>query len=170
MSSTTNTPNPRPAPAGATIKPETQRAVNNVAARINEAAVALSTQQASNDRDTAEENARRAQDTQKAAEARQQQINAAARAQRSINEAREQQLQVGDMVVIDLTKPAPEQLTQGLRQQMRFLHQAGAHHATGRVTNIETQPMGRMLHVDLASATYQVPEQFATRADMFDDD
>jgi hypothetical protein len=144
--------------------------VDTVATHLTTAANALSTQQAQNDRETQAENARRAQQAQAADKQRQDAIKAAAKAQQSLNEARQQQIQVNDHVVIDLEKLTPEQRTAGLMQQARFLHQRAAHNASGRVANIEMQPTGRVLIVETPHATFQVPEQLATRADLFEQD
>lgn len=167
MSSTPVNP-ARPVQPAATAQPQ-QTHVDAVAENLNHAANAMQTPQQRNDAVQARNTEQAAATRQSDEERKQDNLQAAVRAQRAINQARMAQLQVGDHAVIELDKITPEQTTVGLKHQVRFLHQANAHLASGRVSNIENGPTGRILHVETAHATYQVPEQLATRADLYDD-
>lgn len=144
----------------------TQQQVDATATYLNAASHALSSRQAQLEKETREVTEQRRVQDEKEAETKRDGIRAAAKQQQALNRQREIQPQIGDLVVVDLEKARPEQQTTTVRNAIKHLHNAGAHLSTGRVSDIEHSPGGRILTVQAPHATLQVPELLATRADL----
>lgn len=136
---------------------------------LNDAADAIDPQARLN-RETDEENQRRYQAMQSEAKRKDEGIRAAQKQQEALNKHRETSVQINDHVVIDLEQVNEHQHTVGIRNAMKHLLHAGAHKASGKVSDIQQGPEGRILTVQAPNATYTVPELMATRADLYDGD